>query len=186
MYIMNNIRQVVLDIETSGLDHKQGHRIIKLTAIELIGRKKTGRHYCQYINPECEIYPDQLQKIGISADFLLDKPRFVDIASSFVDFISDAELIIHNAPFEIGFLNAEFTLAGLPALKNCVIDTLKIARKLHSGKKNSLYALCDRYCIDKSHHTLHGKQLDVELLAEVFYAMACGKNFTYEISLVSG
>lgn len=169
------MKQVVLDTETTGLDPKQGHRIIEVAAIELDGRKVSGRNFHRYINPEREIDEGAAAVHGLTLDRLQDEPRFAEIAPALLEFIADAELIIHNAPFDIGFLNAELALMGLPPLTNPVIDTLKVAKALHPGKKNNLDALCDRYQIDNSHRTLHGALLDTELLAEVYLSMTRGQ-----------
>jgi DNA polymerase-3 subunit epsilon len=169
------MRQVVLDTETTGLDPRQGHRIIEVAAIELDGRKVSGRSFHRYINPEREIDEGAAAVHGLTLDRLQDEPKFIEIAPALLEFIAGAELIIHNAPFDIGFLNAELALANLPALGNPVIDTLKVAKELHPGKKNNLDALCDRYQIDNSHRTLHGALLDTELLAEVYLGMTRGQ-----------
>lgn len=169
------MRQIVLDTETTGLDPKQGHRIIEVAAIELDGRKVSERTFHRYLNPEREIDEGAAAVHGLTLDRLLDEPKFAEIAPALLEFIAGAELIIHNAPFDLGFLNAEFALAGLPALNNPVIDTLKVAKELHPGKKNNLNALCDRYQIDNSHRTLHGALLDTELLAEVYLGMTRGQ-----------
>ncbi|MHB1117173.1 DNA polymerase III subunit epsilon [Sideroxydans sp.] len=169
------MRQVVLDTETTGLDPKQGHRIIEVAAIELDGRKVSGRTFHRYINPEREIDEGAAAVHGLTLDRLQDEPKFIEIAPALLEFIAGAELIIHNAPFDMGFLNAELALAGLPKLDNQVLDTLKVAKELHPGKKNNLNALCDRYQIDNSHRTLHGALLDTELLAEVYLGMTRGQ-----------
>jgi DNA polymerase-3 subunit epsilon len=169
------MRQVVLDTETTGLDPKQGHRIIEVAAIELDGRKVSGRTFHRYINPEREIDEGAAAVHGLTLDRLQDEPKFIEIAPALLEFIAGAELIIHNAPFDMGFLNAELALAGLPKLDNQVLDTLKVAKDLHPGKKNNLNALCDRYQIDNSHRTLHGALLDTELLAEVYLGMTRGQ-----------
>ncbi len=169
------MRQVVLDTETTGLDPRQGHRIIEVAAIELDGRKVSGRNFHRYINPEREIDEGAAAVHGLTLDRLQDEPKFAEIAPALLEFIEGAELIIHNAPFDIGFLNAELALAGLPQLENQVLDTLKLAKELHPGKKNNLDALCDRYQIDNSHRTLHGALLDTELLAEVYLGMTRGQ-----------
>lgn len=174
------MRQIVLDTETTGLDPKQGHRIIEVAAIELNGRKVSGRTFHRYINPEREIDEGAASVHGLTLDRLQDAPKFIEIAPALLEFIAGAELIIHNAPFDIGFLNAELTLAGLPELDNPVIDTLKLAKELHPGKKNNLNALCDRYQIDNSHRTLHGALLDTELLAEVYLSMTRGQESLLE------
>jgi DNA polymerase-3 subunit epsilon len=169
------MRQVVLDTETTGLDPKQGHRIIEVAAIELDGRKVSGRTFHRYINPEREIDEGAAAVHGLTLDRLQDEPKFIEIAPALLEFIAGAELIIHNAPFDMGFLNTELALAGLPKLDNQVLDTLKVAKDLHPGKKNNLNALCDRYQIDNSHRTLHGALLDTELLAEVYLGMTRGQ-----------
>lgn len=169
------MRKIVLDTETTGLDPRQGHRIIEVAAIEMQGRKVSKRTFHRYINPEREIDEGAAAVHGLTLDRLLDEPKFAEVAPALLEFIADAELIIHNAPFDIGFLNAELALAGLPPLSNQVIDTLKVAKELHPGKKNNLNALCDRYQIDNSHRTLHGALLDTELLAEVYLAMTRGQ-----------
>ncbi len=169
------MKQVVLDTETTGLDPKQGHRIIEVAAIELDGRKVSGRTFHRYVNPEREIDEGAAAVHGLTLDRLQDEPKFIEIAPALLEFIAGAELIIHNAPFDIGFLNAELALAGLPKLDNPVLDTLKVAKDLHPGKKNNLNALCDRYQIDNSHRTLHGALLDTELLAEVYLGMTRGQ-----------
>jgi len=169
------MRQVVLDTETTGLDPKQGHRIIEVAAIEMNGRKVSERRFHRYLNPERDIDEGAAAVHGLTLDRLQDEPKFAEIAPALLEFIAGAELIIHNAPFDLGFLNAELTLAGLPPLDNPVIDTLKFAKELHPGKKNNLNALCDRYLIDNSHRTLHGALLDTELLAEVYLGMTRGQ-----------
>jgi DNA polymerase-3 subunit epsilon len=169
------MRRVVLDTETTGLEHKLGHRIIEVAAIEMDGRKVSDRTFHRYINPEREIDEGAAAVHGLTLDRLRDEPKFAEVAPALLEFIAGAELIIHNAPFDIGFLNAELALMGLPPLKNQVIDTLKVAKELHPGKKNNLDALCDRYQIDNSHRTLHGALLDTELLAEVYLAMTRGQ-----------
>ncbi len=172
------MRQVVLDTETTGLDPTLGHRVIEIAAIEMVNRQITGRDYHCYVNPEREIDPGALEVHGISNEFLADKPRFADIAADFLKFIEGGELIIHNAPFDVAFLNAELENAGRePVSQFCemVTDTLKIARELHPGKRNSLDALCERYAIDNSARTLHGALLDTRLLAEVYLAMTRGQ-----------
>ncbi|MDO8989657.1 MAG: DNA polymerase III subunit epsilon [Sideroxyarcus sp.] len=169
------MRKVVLDTETTGLDPKQGHRIIEVAAIEMDGRKVSKRTFHRYLNPEREIDEGAAAVHGLTLDRLQDEPKFAEVAPALLEFIAGAELIIHNAPFDMGFLNAELALAGLPPLTNRVIDTLKVAKELHPGKKNNLNALCDRYFIDNSHRTLHGALLDTELLAEVYLGMTRGQ-----------
>jgi DNA polymerase-3 subunit epsilon len=169
------MRKIVLDTETTGLDPRQGHRIIEVAAIEMDGRKVSKRTFHRYINPEREIDEGAAAVHGLTLDRLQDEPKFAEVAPALLEFIAGAELIIHNAPFDMGFLNAELALAGLPPLNNQVIDTLKVAKELHPGKKNNLNALCDRYQIDNSHRTLHGALLDTELLAEVYLGMTRGQ-----------
>lgn len=169
------MRKIVLDTETTGLDPRQGHRIIEVAAIEMDGRKVSKRTFHRYINPEREIDEGAAAVHGLTLDRLQDEPKFAEVAPALLEFIAGAELIIHNAPFDMGFLNAELALAGLPLLNNQVIDTLKVAKELHPGKKNNLNALCDRYQIDNSHRTLHGALLDTELLAEVYLGMTRGQ-----------
>lgn len=169
------MRKIVLDTETTGLDPKQGHRIIELAAIELDGRKISLRRFHRYLNPEREIEAGAVAVHGLTYERLQNEPKFGDIAAGFLEFIAGGELIIHNAPFDIGFLNRELELLGLPPLQNVVTDTLKLARELHPGKKNSLDALCGRYAIDNAHRSLHGALLDTELLAEVYFAMTRGQ-----------
>ncbi len=173
------MRQIVLDTETTGLDPRQGHRIIEVACIEMVSRRLTGRHLHKYTNPEREIDEGAQAVHGITLEFLADKPKFADIVDEFLEFISGAELIIHNAPFDLGFLNAELRrLDRVPVETVCngVTDTLKMAKDLHPGKRNNLNALCDRYEIDNSSRTLHGALLDTELLADVFLAMTRGQN----------
>lgn len=173
------MRQIVLDTETTGLDPRQGHRIIEVACIEMVNRRLTGRHLHKYTNPEREIDEGAQAVHGISLEFLADKPKFADIADEFLEFINGAELIIHNAPFDLGFLNAELRrLDRVPVETICsgVTDTLRMAKELHPGKRNSLDALCERYEIDNSSRTLHGALLDTELLADVFLAMTRGQN----------
>ena len=173
------MRQIVLDTETTGLNPRDGHRIIEVACIEMVNRRLTGHHLHKYINPEREIDAGAQAVHGISLEFLADKPKFADIADEFLEFINGAQLIIHNAPFDLGFLNAELDRLGrVPVETICsgVIDTLRDAKELHPGKRNSLDALCERYEIDNSSRTLHGALLDTELLAEVYLAMTRGQN----------
>jgi len=172
-------RQIILDTETTGLEPELGHRVIELGAIELKNRRPTGNHFHYYINPERESDEAALRVHGIANEFLLDKPKFQEIAVQFVEYVKGAELIIHNAPFDIAFLNAELARLDLPPITEAcplITDTLKLARELHPGKRNSLDALCDRYQIDNSSRTLHGALLDAELLAEVYLAMTRGQD----------
>lgn len=168
-------RQIVLDTETTGLDAAQGDRIIEIGCIELIHRRPTGKHFHHYLNPDRAIAAEAVQVHGITAEFLADKPRFPDIAEALLEFITGAELIIHNAPFDLGFLEQELRRAGYrqPRLQErCqVLDTLEMARRRHPGQKNSLDALCKRYAIDNSQRSLHGALLDAAILADVYLAM---------------
>lgn len=172
-------RQIVLDTETTGLDPNQGHRIIEIGGVEVINRKLTGRHFHQYINPEREIDEGAQQVHGISLESLADKPVFAEIADDFLDFVTGAELVIHNAPFDMGFLNKELSLLTPPRdnLEGLcqVLDSLVMARQMHPGQRNSLDALCKRYFIDNSQRELHGALLDAELLAEVYLIMTGGQ-----------
>ena len=174
------MRQIVLDTETTGLEHADGHRIIEIGCLEIYDRRVTDRHFHVYLNPDREIEAGAMQVHGISNEFLADKPRFADIADEFMDFIRDAELIIHNAPFDVGFLNAELVRLN-PDQPACiqdvakVIDTIVLARELHPGQRVSLDALCKRYEVDNSGRELHGALLDAELLAEVYLAMTGGQ-----------
>ncbi len=170
------MRKIVLDTETTGLSPKEGHRIIELAAIELDGRKISLRRFHRYLNPEREIEAGAVAVHGLTYERLQNEAKFADIATGFLEFIADAELVIHNAPFDMAFLNHELELIGLPPLQNSVIDTLKVAREMHPGKKNSLDALCNRYAIDNKHRTLHGALLDTELLAEVYFSMTRGQD----------
>lgn len=173
------MRQIVLDTETTGLNPRDGHRIIEVACIEMINRRLTGHHLHKYVHPEREIDAGAQAVHGITLEFLADKPKFADIVDEFLDFIRGAQLIIHNAPFDLGFLNAELDRLGrVPVDTVCagVIDTLKDAKEMHPGKRNSLDALCERYAIDNSGRTLHGALLDTELLAEVYLAMTRGQN----------
>jgi len=172
------MRQIFLDTETTGLEHKLGHRIIEVACVEMRNRRLTHRHFHRYLNPEREIDSGALSVHGISREFLQDKPRFADIANEFLDFVRGAELVIHNAPFDIGFLNAELALldrAPVDTVCQGICDTLRMAKDLHPGKKNSLNALCERYGVDNSQRTLHGALLDAEILAEVYLAMTRGQ-----------
>ena len=174
------MRQIVLDTETTGIDPKEGHRIIEIGCVELIERRLTGNHFHVYINPEREVEEEALAVHGISNEFLVDKPVFREIAESFLEFIRGAELIIHNAPFDVGFIDHEFALLNDPRFGTVadictVTDTLVMARHKHPGQRNSLDALCKRYGIDNSHRELHGALLDAEILADVYLAMTGGQ-----------
>ena len=173
--LYGGVRQIVLDTETTGLDPKRGHRIIELAAIELEGRQVSSRRFHRYLNPEREIDAGAVAVHGLTYERLQNEPKFADIAVSFLEFIAGSELIIHNAPFDLGFLNHELDLLKMEPLHNAVVDSLKLAREMHPGKKNSLDALCNRYAIDNAHRSLHGALLDTELLAEVYFAMTRGQ-----------
>ncbi len=173
------MRQIVLDTETTGLEPEQGHRIIEIGCVEMVNRRLTGRSYHQYLNPRREIDAGAIEVHGITNEFLADKPEFQAIAAEFMEFIGGAELIIHNAPFDLGFINHE--------LKQCrddyqpiandsrVIDTLVMARQMHPGRRNNLDALCGRYFVDNTQRDLHGALLDAEILADVYLAMTSGQ-----------
>ena len=173
------MRQVVLDTETTGLEVAKGHRIIEIGCVELLNRRRTDRTYHQYVRPEREIDEAAEEVHGISADMLKDKPVFAEVAEDFVNFISGAELVIHNAEFDVGFLDHEFRLAGLDStdVNGCcaVVDTLPLARQLHPGQRNSLDALCKRYSVDNSGRDFHGALLDAQLLTDVYLAMTGGQ-----------
>ena len=171
-------RQVVLDTETTGLDPAQGHRIIEIACVEMINRRLTRNTFYKRIHPEREIDEGATQVHGITLEDLSNEPKFAEIVEEFLAYVDGAELIIHNAPFDVGFLNAELARLGKPAITDVcgVIDTLAMARDLHPGKKNSLDALCDRYQVDNSARALHGALLDAELLADVYIAMTRGQD----------
>lgn len=172
-------RQVVLDTETTGLEHRQGHRIIEIGCVELVNRKLTGNNFHQYVNPDREIDQGAIEVHGITNEFLLDKPFFADISESMMDYLRGAELIIHNAAFDVGFLDAELERADPSARKIAdvcgVHDTLLQARKMFPGQRNDLDSLCRRYEINNSHRELHGALLDAEILADVYLAMTGGQ-----------
>lgn len=173
------MRQIVLDTETTGLETSQGHRIIEIGCVELFNRRLTGRHYHQYINPEREIDAGAQAVHGISTAMLVDKPVFARIADDFLNFVGDAELVIHNAAFDIGFINYELKRLrpGFGSItERChVVDTLLMARAKHPGQKNNLDALCKRYGVDNSQRELHGALLDAEILADVYLLMTGGQ-----------
>jgi DNA polymerase-3 subunit epsilon len=173
-------RQVVLDTETTGLSFREGHRIIEIGCVELVNRRLTDRQFHMYINPERIIDEGAIAVHGISNEFLVDRPLFKDIVDDFMEFIRDAELIIHNAPFDVGFLNHELALLNKnfsPVDEICTIfDSLVYARKKHPGQRNSLDALCKRYGIDNSHRDLHGALLDSEILSDVYLLMTGGQS----------
>ena len=188
------MRHIFLDTETTGLYANQGHRIIEIAAIEIVNRRPTNNSFHFYLNPDREIDPAAQEVHGITLDFLQDKPRFTEIASDFIKFIKDATLIIHNAPFDVGFINMEFGLIEKPSIEEAVaniIDTLKMAKDMRPGQRNSLDALCRFYNIDNSQRSLHGALLDAQLLAEVYLAMTRGQedlmiDFQYNGSDVVG
>lgn len=173
------MRQIVLDTETTGLNPRNGDRVIEVGCVELKNRMLTGNNFHRYINPERDSEEGALAVHGLTPEFLSDKPKFAEIAAELRDYIAGAEVIIHNAPFDLGFLNQEFKLLGLPTFtEHCsgVIDTLVNAKELHPGKRNSLDALCDRYGVSNAHRKLHGALLDAELLADVYLSMTRGQN----------
>lgn len=173
------MRQIVLDTETTGLNPRSGDRVIEIGCVEMINRRLTGNNLHYYINPERDSEEGALAVHGLTTEFLSDKPKFAEVAQELVDYLAGAEVIIHNAPFDIGFLDAEFERLQLPPFSEHVvnvIDTLAEAKLLYPGKRNSLDALCDRYGVSNAHRTLHGALLDSELLAEVFLAMTRGQD----------
>ena len=172
-------RQIILDTETTGLEPRLGHRIIEVAGVEMVNRRLTGRHFHRYLNPGRDSDEGALQVHGLTTEFLSDKPKFAEVADELLEYITGAELIIHNAPFDIGFLDAELALVRKKKLATfcpVVIDTLRMAKDLHPGKRNGLDSLCERYQIDNSARTLHGALLDAELLAEVYLAMTRGQD----------
>ena len=172
-------RQIVLDTETTGLEPSQGHRVIEIGCVELVNRRLTGRHYHQYINPQREVDEGAIEVHGITNEFLADKPVFHTVVEDFMAFIDGAELVIHNAPFDVGFIDHELRLleGGYGAVADhCgVVDTLVMARQKHPGQKNNLDALCKRYDVDNSQRDLHGALLDAEILADVYLLMTGGQ-----------
>ena len=181
------MRRIVLDTETTGLTPEEGHRIIEVACLELHGRRPTGRHFHRYLNPERDIDLAATQVHGLTAEDLADKPKFVDIVDELLEFLEGGELLIHNAAFDVGFLNAELARIGRPKLDQVcrVSDTLAMAREMHPGKKNSLDALCERYSVDNARRTLHGALLDAQLLADVWLAMTRGQD-ALDIGLAAG
>lgn len=178
-------RQIILDTETTGLSAEQGDRVIELGCVELVGRRLTGNNLHLYFNPDRDSHEDALRVHGITNEFLKDKPRFHEMAAQIREYLEGAELIIHNAAFDMGFLNKEFELAGLPPLKSLVsgvIDTWAMAKELFPGKRNSLDALCDRLDVDNSGRTLHGALLDAELLADVYINMTRGQEQLLDVA----
>lgn len=183
------MRQIVLDTETTGLEPELGHRVIEIAGVELVNRRLTGNNFHRYFNPERDSEAAALDVHGLTADFLRDKPRFSDVINEFLDYVSGAELIIHNSAFDVAFLNRELALADSRPIDQCclcVVDTLRLARDLHPGKRNSLDALCERYQVDNAARTLHGALLDAQLLAEVYLAMTRGQeSLAMEVEVVS-
>lgn len=177
------MRQIVLDTETTGLEPDMGHRVIEIGAVELVNRKLTGRHFHKYINPERSIDDGALEVHGITREFLADKPVFEDVVGELIDFIKGGDLIIHNAPFDVSFLNYEFNLLQsrpAPVESICTItDSLAVARHKHPGQKNNLDALCRRYAVDNSQRQLHGALLDAEILADVYLLMTGGQTLLF-------
>jgi DNA polymerase-3 subunit epsilon len=172
------LRQIVLDTETTGLNARLGDRIIEIGCVELVDRRLTGNHFHRYVNPERDIEEGALKVHGITTEFLQDKPRFAEVAADLLAFVRGAELVIHNAGFDVEFIDEELKRLGLASIETVaagIVDTLRAARELHPGKKNSLDALCERYAIDNAHRTLHGALLDAELLADVYLAMTRGQ-----------
>ena len=173
------MRQIVLDTETTGLSAENGDRIIEIGCVELVGRKLTGNNKHYYLNPERNSHEDALKVHGISNEFLKDKPKFSAMADELLDYLQGAEIIIHNAPFDMSFLNKELEIIGREPLKHCVAkvtDSLMMAKEMFPGKRNSLNALCDRLEVDNSGRTLHGALLDAELLADVYINLTRGQN----------
>ena len=173
-----NMRQIVLDTETTGLDPKLGHRVIEIGGVELVNRRPTSRHFHEFLNPDREIDAGATNVHGRTWEELKTKPRFADRATHFIEFVRDAELVIHNAAFDVAFIDSELALAGMPPLRDhgcTILDTLHLARELHPGKRNNLNVLCERYQVDNSSRTLHGALLDAELLMDVYLAMTRGQ-----------
>lgn len=179
-------RQIVLDTETTGLEPSQGHRIIEIGAVEMVNRRLTGNRFHQYLNPDREIDAGAIEVHGITNEMLADKPKFADVAEDFLAFVKGAELVIHNAPFDTGFINHELKLLGAAAPAGnieqlCgVLDTLRLARKMRPGQKNDLDSLCRHYSIDNSQRTLHGALLDAEILADVYLVMTGGQTALFQ------
>jgi DNA polymerase-3 subunit epsilon len=173
------MRQIIVDTETTGLEPEQGHRIIEIGCVEVLNRRATGRTFHRYLRPDREVDPGALQVHGITNEFLLDQPRFEEVAIELVDFLRDAELVIHNAPFDVAFLDAELRRLAGPVqrvIDVCkVLDTLALARQMHPGQRNSLDALCKRYNVDNSHREFHGALLDARILLDVYLAMTGGQ-----------
>jgi DNA polymerase-3 subunit epsilon len=177
------LREIVLDTETTGTDHAKGDRIVEIGCVELLNHIPTGKTYHVYINPEFPVHPGAFAVHGLSNEFLADKPVFAAIADEFYDFIRDGRLVIHNAPFDIGFINAEFARTGHPAVSlPDAVDTLIMARRKHPGAANNLDALCSRYGIDNSKRTKHGALLDSEILAEVYIELIGGRQVGFDLT----
>ncbi|MBH1962443.1 MAG: DNA polymerase III subunit epsilon [Rhodocyclales bacterium] len=173
------MRKVILDTETTGLDYRTGDRLVEIGCVEMLGRQLTGVRFHKYINPEREVPAGAIAVHGLTDEFLADKPKFREVVDEFMDFVRDAEIIIHNAAFDVGFLNNELGLLqkdSIEQLSRSVTDTLRMAREMRPGKKNNLNALCSEFGIDNASRTLHGALLDAELLAEVYLAMTRGQN----------
>ncbi len=171
-------RQIILDTETTGIEPKEGHNIIEIGCVEMVKRKLTGNNYHQYVKPDREVEAEAISVHGITNEYLDDKPKFREVMLEFIEFIRGAELVIHNAPFDVGFMNAEFARNGIKERVEdicTIVDTLAMARKKHPGQKNNLNALCRRYGIDNSHRELHGALLDSEILADVYLLMTGGQ-----------
>ncbi len=176
---MSGLRQIFFDTETTGLRIEEGDRVLDLGCVELIDRRPTGRHFHRFINPECDSHPDALRVHGLTSEFLADKPKFAEIAADFVAFIAGAEILAHNAAFDVGFLDAELARLQLPPLASHVsriTDTLVLAKQLYPGQPNSLDALCRRLGVDNTRRTLHGALMDAQLLADVYIGMTRGQN----------
>jgi DNA polymerase-3 subunit epsilon len=177
------MREIVLDTETTGTEHAKGDRIVEIGCVELLNHVPTGRSYHVYLNPQCPVHPGALAVHGLSNEFLADKPLFEAVVDEFLDFVGDARLVIHNAAFDVAFLNAELARLNLsPFLLDDAIDTLMLARRKHPGASNSLDALCARYGIDNSRRTKHGALLDAEILAEVYIELIGGKQTGLDLS----
>lgn len=176
---LHTMRQVILDTETTGLEASAGHRIIEIGCVELVNRRSTGKRFHRYLNPDRAVDEGAREVHGIDDDFLIQQPRFGEVAEEFLAFVADAQLVIHNADFDVGFINHELkAVAGMPGdIRNhCdVLDTLVLARKMHPGQRNSLDALCKRYEVDNSRRELHGALLDAQILADVYLAMTGGQ-----------
>lgn len=172
------MRQIVLDTETTGLEWKKGNRIVEIGCVELVERRPTGRNYHRYLNPDCEFEAGAQEVTGLTLEFLADKPRFGDVAEEFLEYIDGAELVIHNAAFDIGFLDAELARLDLGCITDraSVLDSLALARQRFPGQRNSLDALCRRLGVDNAHRQLHGALLDAQLLADVYLALTSGQS----------